>query len=446
MSNAGRRRFSSWKEISAYLGREVRTVARWERERGLPVHRVPGGKGRSVFAYSDELDSWLTSSQSTDFDAAESDPPPAGESVPDLPAPSSPEVAASSRARPRLLLWAAAALASAAVVGVATKAFVLPHPVVSIAPRAGELVGLDRAGRQVWNRRFDAPVTGIPLSARWWDVLDFEGDGSDEIVTALQQEAPQKGLVTEDLYALTNGGRVLWQRRSNDRLVFRSGEYTPPWFMDAVIAYRVEGRTRVAWAQHHQTWWPGLLTILDEAGVPVSRFVNSGWILSLNASADGRVLAAAGVNNARDAYMMAIFDGRHVTGASPEDHGSAYECLSCDAGRPMRYFIFPRSEVNAAARFGWYPPQIHILPDGRLELHLGQVEGNMPSAEAIYELSSSFELLRARMSDVYWDWHRRLSADGRLDHPVERCAERIGLPVRWMDQSGEWHQDLVRSW
>ena len=29
----------SWKEISAYLGRDIRTCCRWEENLGLPVHR-----------------------------------------------------------------------------------------------------------------------------------------------------------------------------------------------------------------------------------------------------------------------------------------------------------------------------------------------------------------------------------------------------------------------
>ena len=33
------RRLDSWKEIAAYLGRDVRTVQRWERREGLPIHR-----------------------------------------------------------------------------------------------------------------------------------------------------------------------------------------------------------------------------------------------------------------------------------------------------------------------------------------------------------------------------------------------------------------------
>jgi tetratricopeptide (TPR) repeat protein len=49
----------SWKEIAAFLDRAERTAKRWERKRGLPVHRVPGGERSGVFAYSHELSAWL---------------------------------------------------------------------------------------------------------------------------------------------------------------------------------------------------------------------------------------------------------------------------------------------------------------------------------------------------------------------------------------------------
>jgi Tol biopolymer transport system component len=52
-------RIYSWKEIGAYLGRDARTVIRWEKEKGLPVHRVPGGQRKGVFAFRRELDAWL---------------------------------------------------------------------------------------------------------------------------------------------------------------------------------------------------------------------------------------------------------------------------------------------------------------------------------------------------------------------------------------------------
>jgi adenylate cyclase len=52
------RRLDSWKEIASYLKRGARTVQRWEREDGLPVHRLPHGKLGSVYAYPGELDAW----------------------------------------------------------------------------------------------------------------------------------------------------------------------------------------------------------------------------------------------------------------------------------------------------------------------------------------------------------------------------------------------------
>jgi tetratricopeptide (TPR) repeat protein len=52
-------RLDSWKEIAAFFGRDERTVRRWEKERSLTVHRVPGGARGGVFAYSEELREWL---------------------------------------------------------------------------------------------------------------------------------------------------------------------------------------------------------------------------------------------------------------------------------------------------------------------------------------------------------------------------------------------------
>src|SRR6185436_8764974 len=51
-------RLDSWKAIAEYLGRDVSTARRWEKTAGLPVRRLPGSSGRSVFAYRDEVDAW----------------------------------------------------------------------------------------------------------------------------------------------------------------------------------------------------------------------------------------------------------------------------------------------------------------------------------------------------------------------------------------------------
>jgi len=54
-------RLDSWKEIAAYLKRGVRTVQRWERLNGLPVHRLELDRQGAVYAYKPELDAWWES-------------------------------------------------------------------------------------------------------------------------------------------------------------------------------------------------------------------------------------------------------------------------------------------------------------------------------------------------------------------------------------------------
>ena len=48
----------SWKEIAGYMGKGVRTVQRWERHSGLPVHRPSESSKGVVLAFPAELDKW----------------------------------------------------------------------------------------------------------------------------------------------------------------------------------------------------------------------------------------------------------------------------------------------------------------------------------------------------------------------------------------------------
>src|SRR5947208_15604349 len=60
MGGSGNNRLDSWKEIAAYVHRDITTVIRWKSERGLPIHHLPGGKRHTVFAYTEEIDAWLS--------------------------------------------------------------------------------------------------------------------------------------------------------------------------------------------------------------------------------------------------------------------------------------------------------------------------------------------------------------------------------------------------
>jgi TolB-like protein/Tfp pilus assembly protein PilF len=61
----------SWKAIAQYLRRDIRTVMRWERERGLPVRRLPGGGKPGVYALTSDLDAWWKGTGKQAGEAAE---------------------------------------------------------------------------------------------------------------------------------------------------------------------------------------------------------------------------------------------------------------------------------------------------------------------------------------------------------------------------------------
>ncbi len=100
-------RLDSWKAIAAFFGKDERTVKRWEKERGLPIHRLPGAARGTVFSYTEELESWLQGPESN----VSGEVIPKGDAVTEI---EKPEVAPAKvvvrtearRVWPRVLLWA----------------------------------------------------------------------------------------------------------------------------------------------------------------------------------------------------------------------------------------------------------------------------------------------------------------------------------------------------
>ncbi len=112
-------RLDSWKEIAAYLNRDIRTVQRWEKTANLPVRRLQKPGLRAVFAYSIDLDEWLEK-QAGSLPAIDATEPPESEpaSEPLAAAPDLDPPPASHRSRVTLavalFVLAAAALAGSA--------------------------------------------------------------------------------------------------------------------------------------------------------------------------------------------------------------------------------------------------------------------------------------------------------------------------------------------
>ncbi len=443
-------RLDSWKEIAQYLGRDVRTVIRWE-ERGLPVHRVPGGKLSRVFAFSGELDEWLARGPANGRAASQPDSPlPPVASPPDppaaaptaLPAAPVPSVPLPVRRPAVRLVRTIAALAAVAAL---TAAWVLTRP--DPIPRrlevsGGELLAYGAgSSRPIWSRRLDEGDMSTSWG-RWHAIRDLDGDGREDILTAVEVHQRQSHEHTGMLARLSPGGRREWSLVANDRVQFREREFGPPWPTDDFAVYRAGGETRIAWAVHQFTWWPGLLISVNAKGERRGLFVNSGWLRNVQPSPDGRVLFVTGITNSRRAYFMAVLDASHPSGRSPEPPGAETECVNCPPGNPLHYFVFPRTDVGRAGPFPAAGPSVQTFEDRSTQVETHESDAGIVGT-VIFTFSPAAELRSARFNDAFWEQHRHLEAIGTLTHTAADCPERLGLDVQHWTPSGGWQQVLV---
>lgn len=156
----------SWKEIAAYLKRDVTTVRRWEKQQGLPVHRHLHEARSSVFAYRSELDVWW-----------------AGRT----PAEQTQEAGAPPR-RLRPLAFAAALLLAAATSGDG-----LARPMQTVAQAQG------LTARQVWSGRAVDTTGDVTPDGRLLSFVDWEtGDlAVRDLTSSVTRKVTNKGTWTD---------------------------------------------------------------------------------------------------------------------------------------------------------------------------------------------------------------------------------------------------------
>lgn len=156
----------SWKEIAAYLKRDVTTVRRWEKQQGLPVHRHLHEARSSVFAYRTELDAWWAGR--TPADRAEE------------------AVAPSGRLRPL-------AIAAAALLAVTTSGDGFARSMQTVAQAQGI------TARQIWSDRTVDTTGDVAPDGRLLSFVDWEtGDlAVRDLTSGTARRVTSKGTWTD---------------------------------------------------------------------------------------------------------------------------------------------------------------------------------------------------------------------------------------------------------
>lgn len=400
---------------------------RWEKERRVPVYRLPGGRGTRVWAYEDELTAWLADSPEPDAAVT-----PAG------PSPSSTIGEAASR-RGRWIWALAAGLGGLTLISLGAVAWRGAPRVADVVVEHNEVRAIDASRTTVWTFRVPEPGT-VSASDVWRQIADVDGDGRPEVLVALTITRPNASISASILYCLTDEGELKWSYAPQDRWWFGDDEYSGPWNTSSLSVLRLARGARVAWAVRQHTWWPSMLLLFDDRGRSELAFVNAGWLSHVStvaASRDGRRLFVTGITNSRQAYFLAVLDAERGAAVSPEPAGSPFECRNCPSNQPIAYYTFPRTDASRTVPFPSDPPSLYVLDGDRLQVWVHETGGTI-GASTIYEFAGPGSGdVRARFADSYWQWHRERERDGTIAHSAETCPERSALTLqRWSPHDG----------
>ena len=295
------RKLDSWKEIADYLDREVRTVQRWEKTEGLPVHRHEHQKKSTVYAYTSELDDWRKKRQPKDDPEADAafEPEPEVAEDPALPSvenfrgPASPGTSAeeNAHANKRLGRWLGIAALGASLVALLSITF---WTMRRAAPRASAKV-----------RLVVIPFTNLSGDPK----QDYFSAGlTDEMITRLGSLDPQHlGVIaaaSSSAYAgkpITEIGHALDVQYALTGSVRRAGDRVR---IDAQLV-QVSDQTQL-WTDRYDRNLNDILGVQEEVAAAVAGKIS----LALNPSSTkaGGAVAKRTVNpEAYDAYLRGRF-------------------------------------------------------------------------------------------------------------------------------------------
>ncbi len=458
MGELEKARLSSWKEIASFLGRDVTTAQRWERLSGLPVHRVRGAKGSSVYAFPSEISEWLKDGGGARPDGENREKESASTRLSESQEyvghdgkrlPQDGELGGGSRSLWRRIGVPLAA-ATLLVVAMATYFFTEARngPGISeVQFRGTGVTVLDAGGRLLWTYDFGRPISPVSSGEKELRVRIVKPGrtGREGVLVFAPLFMENKGdLSTDVLYFFSYDGKLLWRHRFDQMVSFGGRLYGPRWAFGAMMPDPDR-----AWAGGWCTvnefpWWPSVLYHFDMQGHFIEWFENAGHIHSLGhlRTSQGNFLLAGGISNEHSSAMLAVLSEEVASGSSPSAPGSAYACSSCGTGSPHFYFVFPRSEVNPLLG-GAYNETRQITVDGE-GIHVFVTESINGERGATgkdweeYDFTEKFVPISVSVSDGYWEDHRMFSAEGKIRHSVENCPERTRprLIQEWEPQSG----------
>ena len=425
------------KAIADYLDASERSVYRWEKELGLPLHRVSGSAGSSVYVYISELEEWLKKKESAEKEHVKP-----------------------KKKRARLISsLAAMLLIAAAAIFFAVKGrqnlfkSEIPNPITSTV--GGNMVFVrDAKGKDIWTfvtyfERLD-PET-------WWqrktiDFLDIDQDGANEVASRVYDPIAKKFYLT----LFDNDGTTLWKRAIiNDQLY--NGLHLKTNFLPRRIQFAEmkDGRIFIVSYWRHKARFLSFIASHDLGGNPVHKYTHTGHLGSLeiyDLDQDGTdEILFAGTNNLLGGEgVMGVLDLSGFRGVcppyciEPEYASLAYRLEQYIPDNPVPgnqtlYMRFKRMPHLEKKQRTYIFAQIHDLEENLVHAQLFPFEAGYQDRLCCFEyiFDKNFNLISMIPDSLTLKFYPEMAQTSGSRLPLSEVAESYSKSIlRW--ESGGW--------
>jgi hypothetical protein len=430
---------TSWKEISAHLGRDVRTCLRWEKKYGLPIHRLdPDSEKSRVFAFKSELDDWLHQSKT-----------------------GRPHVhRAEGRSTRRLLFLSALFLvigATAVALFFLFRGKFSPDIPADFAIKGSELAILDDSGKVLW--RYDTGLENLcgedtyrlhfqfkrsyrVAQLPYLLIKDLNHDGRREVLFSLQtQDEMGEGRAL----CFDCKGRLLWQFRAGRQMKCGDKTYSGDYRIHGLFAKDLDGDgyLEIVVVSVHRPSWPCQLALLDARGNLKGEYWNAGYFNDMafvDLDRDGvKEIVAGGNNNEHGRGCLAVFDPQSIFGGSPQE-SFAFRCSEVKPGSELIYVLLPRTDVDLVEN---YPVDavntIDILDDRRIQAKTSLMD-------IYYQFGFSFSEKEVILSHAFIQAHEKARLEGKIQSQLNSEYEHdLIRGIRFWNGSGWSPEPVIRQ-
>jgi len=438
-STRRRKVFYSWKQIAYHLGCNERTCLRWEKELGLPVHRMTTSSKSRVFSYKDELNAWVRENIDTNTKTAK---PPSS--------------SLSSLGRRGLLLVPVLAVLVLAVYYLGFRPGPPPVP-EDFHIRGSELIVLDGEGRELWRhdtglerlleeshfrkhfqtKRVDREKNRILHPTLLME--DLNRDGKTEVLFSPQTD-DEFGEGT--LSCFDEEGALLWELPTGRELKFGETTYSPDYRIRGFDLSDLDndGEFEILVISDHNDGFPTRFLVVNTEGEVTGDYWNSGRIedfITEDLDGDGsREIILCGCNEEFRQACLIVLDTGRIRGCSPQSGRFLSQAL--EPGEETFYIRLPRTDVD-------------LLEQGSLEsaykldlLSNLRIAALTRRSGIYFEFDYAFTEPSIRLSSSFEAAHMRASHAGRVRSTLdEDYAKNLAGGILYYD-GADWVTEPTR--